>query len=91
MSLLIFCEGETKGLGAYAEYTLADERLAFEVPQNISLDQAATMPLASLTAFLAFFSAECLNIDLKESAHKSILIWGGSCKPSQGTSVFSWC
>lgn len=48
---------------------------------NISREQAATIPLAFLTAVLALFSEDSLNIN-KDPAHKKILIWGGSCMSS---------
>jgi len=42
--------GEVHGLGGYSEYSIADERISFEVPQSISLEEASTVPLASATA-----------------------------------------
>ncbi|KAI3536983.1 hypothetical protein CSPX01_10480 [Colletotrichum filicis] len=54
--------GEIKGLGGYGEYTLADDNISFRVPKNISLQEAATIPLASMTAELALFSKACLAI-----------------------------
>ncbi|KAJ4294032.1 Zinc-binding oxidoreductase alcohol dehydrogenase [Kalmusia sp. IMI 367209] len=68
--------GEIKGLGAYAEYTVADERICFKVPSAISSAAASTIPLAAATAWLAMFSKECLHID--RSKGDTILIWGGS-------------
>ncbi|RAK77243.1 zinc-binding alcohol dehydrogenase family protein [Aspergillus fijiensis CBS 313.89] len=48
--------GETPGLGAYSEYTLADESVSYPVPgRNISREQASTVPLAAATAWLALF------------------------------------
>ncbi|KAF4334076.1 branched-chain amino acid aminotransferase [Fusarium beomiforme] len=70
--------GEIKGLGAYSEYTIADERLSFKIPENISLAQASSVPLAANTAWLALFSDDCLALRLDESSSKSLLIWGGS-------------
>ncbi|KAI5465598.1 zinc-binding dehydrogenase family oxidoreductase [Mariannaea sp. PMI_226] len=70
--------GETKDIGAYSEYTIADERICFKVPSNITSPEAATVPLASLTAYLALFSKDCLNIDQKSRSNTNILIWGGS-------------
>lgn len=42
--------GEVKGIGAFSEYTKAHESICFRVPKNVSLREAATVPLASLTA-----------------------------------------
>ncbi|KAH6963734.1 chaperonin 10-like protein [Fusarium avenaceum] len=74
--------GEIKGLGAYSEYTKAHESICFRVPKSISLQEAATVPLASLTAWLALFSKDSLNIDRNES-DTTVLIWGGSSSVGQ--------
>ncbi|KAF4338625.1 zinc-type alcohol dehydrogenase [Fusarium beomiforme] len=74
--------GEVNGLGALREYTKAHKSICFRVPKNISLPEAATVPLASLTACLAFFSKDCLNIDRTKSDSK-VLIWGGSSSVGQ--------
>lgn len=70
--------GEVKGLGALSQYTLADSKISFPVPESITPEQAATIPLASATAELALFSRHCLSID-KSAAGTPVLIWGGSC------------
>lgn len=75
----MLCTGEIKGLGAYSEYTKAHESICFKVPKSISLTEAATIPLASLTAWLAFFSKDSLNID-RNKPDTTVLVWGGSCK-----------
>lgn len=69
--------GEIKGLGGYSEYTIAHENISFKVPPNISLAEAATVPLASATAWLALFSKDCLAID-RNASDTTVLIWGGS-------------
>ncbi|KAG5659039.1 hypothetical protein KAF25_007592 [Fusarium avenaceum] len=74
--------GEIKGLGAYSEYTKAHESICFRVPNSISLQEATTVPLASLTAWLALFSKDSLNIDRNES-DRTVLIWGGSSSVGQ--------
>ncbi|RAL17652.1 zinc-binding alcohol dehydrogenase family protein [Aspergillus homomorphus CBS 101889] len=71
--------GEIKGLGAYSEYTLADGRISYPVSgQNISREQASTVPLAAATAWLALFSKDCLAIDHEHQKSTDVLIWGGS-------------
>ncbi|RSL95706.1 hypothetical protein CDV31_013764 [Fusarium ambrosium] len=71
--------GEIKGLGAYSAYTIADERLSFKIPDNISAPQASSVPLAANTAWLALFSGDCLALSRDSSAKKTpLLIWGGS-------------
>ncbi|KAK7417912.1 hypothetical protein QQZ08_011452 [Neonectria magnoliae] len=70
--------GEIKGVGAYSEYTIADESICFKVPASISLTQAAAIPLAALTSWLALFSKDSLDIDRNAGSDATILIWGGS-------------
>ncbi|OLN85193.1 Zinc-type alcohol dehydrogenase-like protein C2E1P3.01-like protein 4 [Colletotrichum chlorophyti] len=69
--------GEIKGVGGYSEYSLADEKISFRVPKNISPEEAATLPLASMTAWLALFSKDCLAIP-RNGGSETVLIWGGS-------------
>ncbi|KAF4829750.1 Zinc-type alcohol dehydrogenase-like protein [Colletotrichum tropicale] len=70
--------GEIKGIGGYSEYTVADNDISFRVPKNISLEEAATLPLASMTSWLALFSKDCLAIPREGGKDTSVLIWGGS-------------
>ncbi|KAH7082006.1 hypothetical protein BKA63DRAFT_224198 [Paraphoma chrysanthemicola] len=70
--------GEIKGLGAYSQYTLADQRISFKVPKSISYAEAATVPLASATAWLALFSEGSLHINRQAGKDTAVLIWGGS-------------
>lgn len=70
--------GETKGLGGYSDYTLADERICFPVPDGITPEQGATVPLAACTALMALFSKDCL--DIVKNSGEPVLAWGGSCK-----------
>ncbi|RDW76838.1 zinc-binding alcohol dehydrogenase family protein [Aspergillus mulundensis] len=70
--------GEVKGLGAYSQYCLADERIYFKVPGGITRAQAATIPLAAATAWLALFSEDCLALDRSQGKGSSVLVWGGS-------------
>lgn len=44
--------GEVKGLGAYADYTIANEYISFKVPNSISLAAATTIPLACCTSWV---------------------------------------
>ncbi|KAJ0365579.1 hypothetical protein COL154_004436 [Colletotrichum chrysophilum] len=70
--------GEIKGIGGFSEYTMADNDISFRVPKNISLEEAATLPLASMTSWLALFSKDCLAIPREGGKDTSVLIWGGS-------------
>lgn len=71
--------GEIKGLGAYSEYAVVDDAISFKLPTSVLPAEAATIPLAAITAWLALFSKECLNIP-RSSTQQTVLIWGGSCK-----------
>jgi len=86
--------GTTAGLvGGLAEYALADELTACVMPINLTFEEAATIPLASITAFGGIHDAQ-----LKPG--KSVLIYGASggvgqsllqqCK-AHGTKVTAVC
>ena len=66
------------GCGAYAEYSIADERIAFLIPRGTSPDDAATVPLAAATAWLGLFSSQHLSIDRSKGSRVQLLVWGGS-------------
>ncbi|KAL3449622.1 chaperonin 10-like protein [Aspergillus insuetus] len=74
----LICGGQVMGLGAYSEYTVADEQLCFKVPPGITHDEAVTVPLASCAAYLGLFSRSCLSINQRKGADVTVLIWGGS-------------
>lgn len=42
--------------GSYAEYAIGEAYATFHIPQTTSFEQAATIPLAAMTASLALFS-----------------------------------
>lgn len=41
--------------GSYAEYVVADERLVFKIPANLSLEKAATMPTVGILSYILFY------------------------------------
>jgi len=61
-----------KRMGAFAEYACADEKATFSKPQNISFGQAASIPVAGLTALQA------LRDRGKISARMRVLVNGAS-------------
>jgi NADPH:quinone reductase-like Zn-dependent oxidoreductase len=79
---LIF-PGEKKGVGAYAEHTVADEKICFKVPEPMSSEAAATIPLALATAWLAMLSSHSLGMDRSKGDANQLLIWGGSSSVGQ--------
>lgn len=49
----VFCRPATHRLGTYAEYVTVDESLVADKPSNLTFLEAASVPLAGLTAFEA--------------------------------------
>ncbi|KAL5341414.1 putative zinc-binding dehydrogenase family oxidoreductase [Aspergillus crustosus] len=70
--------GETKYVGAYSEYCVADERISFKVPPSISPEHASTVPLAAATAWLALFSRDSIALERGDAKGTTVLVWGGS-------------
>lgn len=67
------CAGGFKGMGgALAEYMLADTRLIAHKPNNLSMEEAAVVPLVAITAWEALFDRA------KISAGDEILIHGAA-------------
>ncbi|SEK61331.1 NADP-dependent oxidoreductase [Paenibacillus sp. OK003] len=68
----VFSRPETTRFGTYAEYTAVDEQLLAKLPDSISYEQAAAVPLAGLTAWQALFT----HGHLKEG--ETVLIHAGA-------------
>ncbi|MCM3782083.1 NADP-dependent oxidoreductase [Neobacillus mesonae] len=68
----VFSRPETTRLGTYAEYTAVDEHLLAKLPDSISYEEAAAVPLAGLTAWQALFT----HGHLKEG--ETVLIHAGA-------------
>jgi NADPH:quinone reductase-like Zn-dependent oxidoreductase len=47
----VFARPDTTRLGTYAEYVAVDENLLARIPESMSFEQAAAIPLAGLTAW----------------------------------------
>ena len=68
-----FCHGGLGGApGNYAEYTVLDEKEAEIKPARISYEQAAALPLVSITAWEALFDRAALK------ARQTVLIHAGA-------------
>ena len=68
-----FCNGGIGGeLGTYAEYAVVPESQLAAIPDNISFEQAAALPLVAITAW------ESLNWRAKVEAGERVLIHGGA-------------
>ncbi|WP_373058378.1 zinc-binding alcohol dehydrogenase family protein [Zunongwangia sp. H14] len=72
----VFYAGVINRPGCNAEYQVVDERSVGHKPQNLSWEEAAAMPLTSLTAWECIF--ERLNIAENSGAGKTVLVIGGA-------------
>lgn len=68
----VFARPATTRFGTYAEYTAVDDDLLARIPENISFAEAASVPLAGLTAWQALFD----HADLKSG--EKVLIHAGA-------------
>jgi NADPH:quinone reductase-like Zn-dependent oxidoreductase len=68
--------------GAFQHYTVALERLTCPIPDTLSYDDAATLPLAVSTASSALFQPDQLGLtpptENPAPTEKTLLVWGGS-------------
>ena len=72
--------------GAFQEYTIVYENVTTKLPEHISFEEGAVLPMAVATAGVAIFP--CLEIPRPTSGHKEsggFLVWGGSA--SVGTAA----
>jgi len=71
----VYFAGSVLRNGSYAEYVVVDERITALKPKNLSHQQAAALPLCTITAWELF--EEHFHLDPKQH-NKSILIIGGA-------------
>lgn len=74
----VFYAGDITRSGCNAEYQLIDERIVGHMPQSLSYEQAAALPLTSITAFEALFERLAISLDKTLNRGKSLLIIGGA-------------
>jgi len=72
----VFYAGDITKPGTNQEYQLVDERIVGFAPKKISIEEAAAMPLTSLTAYEILFDR--LRLSREKDAGKSVLIIGGA-------------
>jgi len=73
----VFYAGDITRPGSNSEFQLVDERIVGHMPQSLSFEQAAALPLTTITAWEALF--ERLHVPPAATASaKSILIIGGA-------------
>ena len=59
--IFAYCRKPTVQGGAYAEYIVLEEEHVAIKPKNISFEEAASIPLAALTAYQSLFDAAKIN------------------------------
>ncbi|GAA4323361.1 zinc-binding alcohol dehydrogenase family protein [Pontixanthobacter gangjinensis] len=72
----VFYSGDLNRPGCYAEYQAVDERIVAGKPEKLSWEDAAALPLTSLTAWECIFDR--MRIQENEGKNKSILVIGGA-------------
>lgn len=74
----VFYAGSFKRPGSNSEYQLVDERIVGHAPKTLSDDEAAAMPLKSLTAYEALFEQLSLPTTSSKNKDKTLLIINGA-------------
>ena len=72
----VYYAGEIDRPGCNAEFQLVNENIVGHKPKNISFEEAAAMPLTSLTAWECIF--ERLKIEENSGENQDILVLGGA-------------
>jgi NADPH2:quinone reductase len=75
----VYYAGDISRPGCDSQYHLVDERIVGRKPSSLSFEQAAAMPLTTITAWEALFDR--LGVDRPESAddkRRTVLIIGGA-------------
>lgn len=74
----VYYAGDITRQGCNAEYQLMDERIVGHMPQSLSFEQAAALPLTSVTAWECLFDRLGISQDPAKNQGKSLLIIGGA-------------
>lgn len=74
----VFYAGDITRSGCNAEYQLIDERIVGHMPQSLSFEQAAALPLTAVTAWESLFDRLGIALDVAQNRNKSLLIIGGA-------------
>ena len=63
-------------------YTIVQPRAAVKIPDSMSFEEAAKLPLGILTAMAALYNKEHLQLlfpsSIPQATGKTLLVWGGS-------------
>ncbi len=75
----VYYSGSILRQGSNSEFQLVDERITGRKPKNLSFEEAAALPLTTITAWEGLFEQMFIPIDNTEQTKgKSILIIGGA-------------
>mgnify|MGYP001827146188 FL=1 len=74
----VFYAGDITRPGSNSEYHLVDQRIAAQAPEKLSPEDAAAMPLTSITAWEGLFERLGFVPQAGANSGKSILIVGGA-------------
>ena len=72
----VYYAGDITRTGSNAEFQLVDERIVGHKPKNLTIAEAAAMPLTSLTAYEAIFDR--IKFNPEKDKGKTILILAGA-------------
>ena len=72
----------TSAKGAFQLYTVCLNHMTSQIPDSMSYEEAAVIPLGATTAACSLFQADQLNLQQpsipRKPTSKTVLIWGGS-------------
>lgn len=74
----VYYAGDVTRAGCNSEYHLIDERIVGHKPKKLSFDDAAAMPLTTITAWEGLFERMAISRDKAANQGKSILIIGAA-------------
>jgi NADPH2:quinone reductase len=72
----VYYAGDITRPGCNSDYHLVDERIVGRKPESLSFEEAAAMPLTTITAWEALFDR--MNVGKAPGKQKSLLIIGGA-------------
>lgn len=75
---IVYYSGSPDQNGSNATYQIIDERLVAKAPQNISFEQAASLPLTGITASETLFDVFGISHNPEDNKGKSLLIINGA-------------
>ncbi len=74
----VYYAGSLTRSGSNAEYQLVDERIVARMPESLSVEAAAALPLTAVTAWESLFDRLGISLVAQKNQSKSILIIGGA-------------